>query len=43
MTSKKICDLFKGATVVVLTFVFIIVVMGLHLYSERGSMMSWLP
>lgn len=43
MIKKKYIDLLIGAIMLVLTIVFIFVIMGLHMYTERSFMMSWLP
>ncbi|VAF45936.1 Uncharacterised protein [Enterobacter hormaechei] len=43
MKNKKLYDFLTGAITLVLTIIFVIVIMGLHMYSERGSVMSWLP
>jgi NADH:ubiquinone oxidoreductase subunit 3 (subunit A) len=39
----KFNELLIGAIALVLTIIFVIVIMVLHLYSEQGSTMSWLP
>lgn len=41
--NKKLIDLLTGAIVLVLSIIFIFLIMGLHMYTERSFMMSWLP
>ncbi len=43
MIKNKYIDVLTGAIVLVLIIIFIFVIMGLHMYTERSFMMSWLP